>query len=268
MQEKAYKLLAAQENISHNEAKALIDAGLVSARGAKIALAREMLGENTKFSVMKPAKPEIIYENENVLAVNKPPFMSSENLEKIYKFGLLNRLDKETSGVVLLYKNEEFREAAIAEFKNLRVKKSYIAIVKGIVSEEMKFGEPILTIKTRSGAFSKISPNGKSAFSEVYPLMISGKKSLVKVRIETGRTHQIRVHLANAGFGVIGDEKYAKSRAKRMFLHSYETEILGLKFKAPLGTSFNEFGFEIPKDLCYSMAFKLILGNIASLKIL
>lgn len=249
MQEKAYKLLAAQENISHNEAKALIDAGLVSARGAKIALAREMLGENTKFSVMKPAKPAIIYEDENVLAVNKPPFMSSENLEKIYKFGLLNRLDKETSGVVLLYKNEEFREAAIAEFKNLRVKKSYIAIVKGIVSEEMKFDEPILTIKTRSGAFSKISPNGKSAFSEVYPLMVSGKKSLVKVRIETGRTHQIRVHLANAGFGVIGDEKYAKSRAKRMFLHSYETEILGLKFKAPLGKSFNEFGFEIPKEL-------------------
>ena len=80
-------------------------------------------------------------------------------------------------------------------------------------------------------------------------LMVSGKKSLVKVRIETGRTHQIRVHLANAGFGVIGDEKYAKSRAKRMFLHSYETEILGLKFKAPLGKSFNEFGFEIPKDL-------------------
>ena len=61
MQEKAYKLLAAQENISHNEAKALIDAGLVSARGAKIALAREMLGENTKFSVMKPAKLAIIY---------------------------------------------------------------------------------------------------------------------------------------------------------------------------------------------------------------
>ena len=175
--------------------------------------------------------------------------MSSENLEKIYKFSLLNRLDKETSGVVLLYKNEEFREAAIAEFKNLRVKKSYIAIVRGIVSEEIKFDEPILTIKTRSGAFSKISPNGKSAFSEVYPLMISGKKSLVKVRIETGRTHQIRVHLANAGFGVIGDEKYAKSRAKRMFLHSYETEILGLKFKAPLDKSFNEFGFEIPKDL-------------------
>ena len=131
----------------------------------------------------------------------------------------------------------------------MRVKKSYIAIVKGIVSEEMKFDEPILTIKTRSGAFSKISPNGKSAFSEVYPLMVSGKKSLVKVRIETGRTHQIRVHLANAGFGVIGDEKYAKSRAKRMVLHSYETEILGLKFKAPLGKSFNEFGFEIPKDL-------------------
>ena len=225
MQEKAYKLLAAQENISHNEAKALIDAGLVSARGAKIALAREMLGENTKFSVMKPAKPAIIYEDENVLAVNKPPFMSSENLEKIYKFRLLNRLDKETSGVVLLYKNEEFREAAIAEFKNLRVKKSYIAIVKGIVSEEMKFDEPILTIRTRSGAFSKISPNGKSAFSEVYPLMISGKKSLVKVRIETGRTHQIRVHLSSINRHILGDHLYGfkseNAKISRILLHAY-----------------------------------------------
>ena len=73
--------------------------------------------------------------------------------------------------------------------------------------------------------------------------------NLVAAKLFTGRTHQIRVHLANAGFGVIGDEKYAKSRAKRMFLHSYETEILGLKFKAPLGKSFNEFGFEIPKEL-------------------
>lgn len=247
--EKAYKLLAKQENISNNEAKDLIDAGLVSAKGQILRVARAEMSENTKFSVQKVAKPIIVFENDDILVVNKPPFFVSEKLEKIFKFKLLNRLDKETSGIVLLYKNEEFKERAIKEFKNMRVKKTYIAIVQGIVSEEMEFDEPILTIKGKTGAFSRISPHGKSAITRIFPLMISGKKSLVKIEIDTGRTHQIRVHLSNAGFGIIGDEKYAKNSSKRMFLHAYELELLDLKFRAKIPNDFNVFGFEIGKEI-------------------
>jgi len=208
-----------------------------------------MMSAATKFNVQKLPRPSVIFEDENLIAVDKPAFLTSEKVSETYKFPLLHRLDKETSGVLLLVKNEEFQKKAIEEFKNCRVKKEYVAAVKGIVSEEFSVNEPIITLKNKGGAFSKISPNGKEAFSHVTPVMVAGKKSLVKVEIKTGRTHQIRVHLNHAGYGIVGDEKYAKSRAKRMFLHSYETEILGLKFKAPLDKSFNEFGFEIPKDL-------------------
>lgn len=248
MQDKAYKLLAAQENISNSEAKALIDSGLVSARGNKITLARELMSSSVTFDVQKIQKSVKIFEDEFIVAVNKPNFMLSENLEKIYKAKLLNRLDKETSGVVLLYKDEEFRARAIKEFKNLNVKKTYIAIVKGIVSEPFSIEDPILTIKGNGGAFSRISSEGKSAITHVEPLMVSGKKSLVKIRIETGRTHQIRVHLTSVGHGIIGDEKYAKSSSKRMFLHAYEVEILDYKFRANLDGSFGTFGFEIPRN--------------------
>lgn len=252
--EKAYKLLALQENISNNEAKNLIDSGLVYLSGKKIILARGLINTSAKFKVTKLKKPTIIFEDENILAINKPEFINSSDIEKKYKFPLINRLDKETSGVILLAKNEEFRQKAIQEFKNLNVKKTYIAIVSGVVSEKIEINDKILTIKNnnskgRNEAFSKISDNGKTAFTTVYPFMVSGKKSLVKIEIKTGRTHQIRVHLAAYDHAVIGDEKYAKLSSKRLFLHSYKTEILGYSFVAPLDNSFNEFGFEISKDM-------------------
>lgn len=243
--EKAYKLLALQEKISNNEAKNLIDSGVVHAQGKKLLIARGLIDVNTKFRILKLAKPNIIFEDDDILAINKPAFVTSLSLEEKYKFPLLNRLDKETSGVILLAKNEEFQKKAINEYKNLKVIKKYFAMVKGVISEEMLIEDKILTIKGKHEAFSKISENGKSAITKVYPYMISGKKSIVKVEIKTGRTHQIRVHLANAGFPIVGDEKYGKNSAKRLFLHSYGTEILGYKFTAMLDESFNEFGFDI-----------------------
>ncbi|WP_195836275.1 pseudouridine synthase family protein [Campylobacter portucalensis] len=249
MLEKAYKILALQENISNNEAKKLIDNNLVFIGNKRLNIARQELNSNTKFRVLKIKKPSIIFEDKNIIAVNKPNFIISESLEKIYKARLLNRLDRETSGVVLLSKSDEFRKTAINEFKNLRVKKSYIAIVSGIISEDIEINEPILTIKGKNGAFSKISSQGKQAVSFVTPLMISGKKSLIKIDIKTGRTHQIRVHLSSIDHHIIGDEKYSKKSANRMYLHSYKTELLDYKFIANLDESFNNFGFEITKNM-------------------
>lgn len=247
-EEKAYKLLAIQEGISNNEAKELIDSGLVSAKGQKIAVARAMMSAATKFNVQKMPKPSVIFEDENLMAISKPAFLTSEKVSEMYKFPLLHRLDKETSGVLLLVKNEEFQKKAIDEFKHRRVKKEYLAIVKGIVTEEMSVNEPIITLKNRGAAFSKISPNGKEAISLITPVLAAGKKSLVKVEIKTGRTHQIRVHLNHLGFGIVGDERYAKNRAKRMYLHAYKIELFDYKFKANLDSDFNEFGFEISKN--------------------
>ena len=251
-QEKAYKLLAVQENISNNEAKALIDAGVVSAKGQKVSIARALFGVNTKFKVQKIAKPKMIFQNDDILVVDKPAFIPSDKIAENFEgCELINRLDKETSGVILLAKNEEFRQKAIKEYRNLRVNKTYVAVLDGIISEEITVDTPILTIKSKGGAFSKISLNGKEAKTIITPLMISGKKTLAKVLIPTGRTHQIRVHSASINHFVIGDEKYAKHKAKRLYLHSYETEILGMKFRAEIPSDFGDLGFEISKNMLF-----------------
>ncbi len=245
MQEKAYKLLALQEKISNREAKELIDNACVFLKGKKITLARALVSENSKFVVKKIPNSKVIFEDSKIIAINKAPFFVSENLEKQFKAKLLNRLDKETSGLILLCKDEDFRQICIKEFKNQKVFKSYIAILDGIIAQNLELNEPILTIKGKNGAFSKISKEGLEAKSVIEPLMVEGKKTLAKIIIQTGRTHQIRVHSTFAKHGVIGDEKYAKIPAQRMFLHSFELGILDYFFRADLSDDFNAFGFDI-----------------------
>ncbi|MBS4234796.1 RluA family pseudouridine synthase [Campylobacter vulpis] len=245
MQEKAYKLLALQENISNREAKDLIDRGLVFSSGKKVVLARALMREGTKFSLLKTKKPKILFEDEKILAINKPYSYISEELESEFKAKLLNRLDKETSGLILLCKDETFRQLCIEEFKRQRVYKSYIAVLDGILAEEVVVDEPISTSKSKNGAFSKIVKDGQNALSTISPLMIQSKKTLAKICIQTGRTHQIRVHSAFIKHPVVGDEKYGKIVADRMYLHSYELKILDYEFKANLDESFAKLGFEL-----------------------
>ncbi len=245
MQDKAYKILARQEKISNNVAKELIDSGLIFCKGKKVLIARTLMDENSRFVLEKPKSTKIIFEDDKLIALNKPFGRVSEDLQKEFKAGLLNRLDKETSGLILLYKDEKFRNLCIEEFKRQRVFKSYIAIVSGVLADEVVINEPILTKKTRQGAFSKVSKDGLPAQTTLTPLLVSGKKTLVKATISTGRTHQIRLHCAFIKHGIIGDEKYAKITAHRMFLHSFELKIFNYHFRADLDESFNELGFDL-----------------------
>lgn len=241
--EKAYKLLSIQEKISNKSAKDLIDRGLVFVANKKLQVARAELPISSNFKVMQVKKPEIIFENSDFLVVNKAYSFTSEQIQKIYNFPLLHRLDKETSGVLVLCKNEKIRLKAIEEFKKRRVKKTYLAVVNGKFIEEMMIEKPILTIKTNSKAISKISKDGKEAITKVSPLMVLGKLSLVKAQIITGRTHQIRIHLKSASHPVLGDEKYGTKPYKRLMLHSYEMQVFEHKFQAKLPKEFKELGF-------------------------
>ncbi len=233
--EKAYKILSVQENISHKKAKALIDLGLVSIGGQKLSIARKEFPKNTRFSVQKIEKPGVIFEDENVLALFKPPFIESYDLVSFFKdWVLLHRLDKETSGVILLVKeNSEFHLKAKKAFKDRVVKKEYLAIVQGIIEEEREINAPILTIKTTK-AFSKISKKGQEAVTIITPLKIINKKTLLKVGIKTGRTHQIRVHLKHINHPIIGDTLYNNEpgSAKRLMLHAHKIALLGYEFEA------------------------------------
>ena len=110
----------------------------------------------------------------------------------------------------------------IKEFKNNRVYKEYIAVVQGMVSENIDIIAPILTIKKNNKAISVISPQGKEAHTVVSPLMVHAKFSKVKVVIKTGRTHQIRIHLKSASLPILGDSMYGvlSNRVSRVMLHA------------------------------------------------
>lgn len=240
---KAYKLLALQEGISNSQAKTLIDKGLVYIGNRKVLIARGNISDKTKFRVEKIEKTRVIFENRDMIVVDKPAFLSSEEIEREYKDArLLHRLDRETSGVLVLCKNEEFRLKAIEEFKHDRVYKEYIAWVDGMVIEEFEINKPIVTEKHNNKAKSKISESGKPARTEVFPLMVVNKKSKIKLVIHQGRTHQIRVHLQSENLPIMGDELYGGRKAKRMMLHAHKFKLLGMEFTSPEPKEFRHIG--------------------------
>ncbi len=145
--EKAYKVLAAQESISNKKAKELIDRGLVFVGDKQVKIARAEIGTETKFRIEYPSDIEVLYEDENIIAVNKPAQVDSYDIQDAIEGAeLLHRLDRDTSGVLLLGRNPEFIEAAIKEFKNRRVQKQYVAWVEGVVYETMEIDDPILNL--------------------------------------------------------------------------------------------------------------------------
>ena len=163
------------------DAKDLIDRGLVKVGDKKVMIARGEIKVDTKFSVKELAKTKVIFEDDDILVVDKPAFITADEVAKTFKDAiLLNRLDKETSGVMMFAKNEEFQKKAIKEFAQNRVYKEYVAIVEGKVVEEIVIDKPILTTKDRGVAKSKVDKNGKSAKTTVYPLLVEGNKSKIK----------------------------------------------------------------------------------------
>jgi 23S rRNA pseudouridine1911/1915/1917 synthase len=241
-QEKAYKLLAVQVGVSNNEAKSMIDRGLVYVGNKKVLIARGDIDNRTIFRVEKVEKIRPIFENDDLIVVDKPAFVNSDEVERQFKPAvLLHRLDRETSGVLMLVKNEEFREKAIKEFKQDKVYKEYIAWVEGIISEPVEVDRPIVTQKKNNKAYSNVSSKGKPARSEFFPDIVSANKTKIKCIIHHGRTHQIRTHLRYIDHPIVGDEQYGGRRAKRVMLHAYKVRLLGMEFVAQEPKAFVNF---------------------------
>jgi len=240
--EKAYKLLAIQEGISNSNAKSMIDRGLVYVGNKKVMIARGEIEDKTVFRVTKIEKAKPIFENDDIIVIDKPAYVNSDEIERQFKPAvLLHRLDRETSGVLMLVKNEEFRQKAIKEFAQDKVYKEYIAWVEGIMTEPIDVDRGIITQKKNNKAFSNVSPKGKPARTEFFPDIVSAKKTKVKVIIHNGRTHQIRVHARYIDHPIIGDEQYGGRRSKRVMLHAHKVRLLGMEFVAKEPKSFATF---------------------------
>lgn len=235
--DKAYNILAKQLKISGGKAKEMIDRGLVYYHGKKILIARAMMPLDAEFKVEKLQKPRTIFENDDLIVVDKPPFMTSDEVEVAVGATLVHRLDKETSGVLALAKNEETLKAAIEAFKKREVYKEYIAIVQGVVAEGGVVDVPLLIQKGSNAKATVDKKFGKTAKTTYEPLEMMAKKSKLKIVIETGRTHQIRAHMKFIKHPILGDTLYGGAEAKRVMLHSKTLRLLG-----------HEFSAEEPKD--------------------
>ena len=164
--------------------------------------------------------------------------------------GIVHRLDKETSGVILIAKTENALAALQAQFAERTVNKQYIAVVTGEITEDEGLIEaPIGRDPTRPSQMA-IQPRGKPSQTSFRVLERSSERTLLLVRPKTGRTHQIRVHMRYIGHPVVGDVVYGKGKeGDRMLLHAWRLQVAHpstgeiLRVEAPIPEVFPEFAY-------------------------
>ena len=266
--------------LSRSQAQKLIDEGNVLVNGiAEKASHKTEAGEKIEITVPPPAPtgllPEaipvkIIYEDDDLLVIDKPAGLTVhpapghpshtlvnavlshlneiEDDGEVTRPGIVHRLDKDTSGVMLVAKNNVALANLADQFKARTVKKTYITLVKGILRPDK--GVIDAPIGRDSGDRKKMAVTGESrgraARTNYRVIRYVGKNSLLEIMPETGRTHQIRVHLAAIGYPVFGDITYGKKSAflNRQFLHAQK-----IGFNLPATGKWVEFESPLPEDL-------------------
>lgn len=196
-------------------------------------------------------EPEIIYEDDNVIVMNKPAGLLSEPRgqycpeKTLADFGYIaHRLDRDTSGVVILAKTEEIQKFLKRQFQDRTVHKTYVAVVSGRPKlDEARIDLPLIRDLKRPTTF-RVDANGKEAETFYKVLKASDKYSMVELKPTTGRTHQLRVHMKYLGHPILGDPVYGEEKADRLYLHARELEIIlpgGERkiFKAKVPREFN-----------------------------
>lgn len=184
--------------------------------------------------IMKNAdlKPEIVYEDENVLVVNKPSGLLSEAKgeycpeKTLADYGLIaHRLDRDTSGVMILAKSPEVQSFLKRQFQDRKVHKTYYAVISGRPKlDEARIDLPMIRDLKRPTTF-RVDANGKEAETFYKVLLSDGAHSLVELRPTSGRTHQLRVHMKYLGHPIVGDVVYDGEIAERLMLHAGSLEI-------------------------------------------
>lgn len=225
-------VIAAELDISKKQAKTYMDAKQVFLNKKRIWMAKHAVMEGddieviieTPPSVFAPKKVAILWQDDQFLIINKPPFTLTnadpnsieatlQKQENNPKICAVHRLDKETSGCLLFAKNNEAKELAIPMFKERKIIKVYRAVTVG------KFSKSWTEIHTDIDGFMSTTL--------VKTLDANKQASYLELRIETGRTHQIRRHLADKRYPVLGDKKYAGTShtisviQPRQMLHAY-----------------------------------------------
>ena len=286
------------EDVSRSYAAQLIEKGCVSVRSEqerekqagftvvtvkkkKIAAGDEIIidvPEPTALDITAEDIPlDIVYEDEDVVVVNKPRGMvvhpspgnwngtlvnaimhhcgdSLSSINGVVRPGIVHRIDKDTSGLLMIAKNDKAHESLAAQLKEHSVTREYTALVyDNIKEDELTINEPIGRDERNRLRRAVWGSAHKEAVTHIRVVARYGKYTLVKARLETGRTHQIRVHMSYIKHPLVGDELYGPKNQpekfmgvelKGQFLHA---GVLG--FKHPKTGEYMEFSREMPAEL-------------------
>lgn len=228
-----------------------IRAGYVSVNGDTVTVPKTDVEVTDSVAIALPAKNDystdeipIIYQDDNVVVIDKPAGMLTHskgelndeftvaeffrkltnNASQTNRPGIVHRLDRDTSGVLIGAKNDVAAEKLKKQFAQRTVAKTYIAILQGVPKMlEARVDVPIGRNPVAPGSF-RVDANGKPAITDYKVLSTDGQMSLVELRPKTGRTHQLRVHMKFLGAPIVGDRLYGQP-AERLYLHARSLEI-------------------------------------------
>jgi 23S rRNA pseudouridine1911/1915/1917 synthase len=225
-----------------------------------------------------PLTPEaiplsIVYEDEDLLVVDKPPGLTVHpapghpdhtlinailshvphlaRMGDSLRPGIVHRLDKDTSGLMIVAKNRVAQMNLIEQFRKRSVVKAYLVLVKGHLTPEKGIIDAAIGRDARNRKRMAVVREGRPARTQYQVVKYINEYTLLEILPETGRTHQIRVHLAAIDYPVVGDAVYGVKSPylSRQFLHACR-----LGFKLPSSGEYAEFKSELPEDLEQALA--------------
>lgn len=239
---------AIEQNLCQINGRTERFASAVLGKGDVVAFAIDKLEAKTLFQLLP------IYEDKRLLVINKPPGFSSESTELIQgvkkKYPaaeLAHRLDKDTTGALLFGKNAKVRDELFEQFKQRRIHKDYLAIVDGVPTKVSGRIDNHLAKKQeyQGQAIWRAADKGLHAVTNWEVLKKGKDASLIHCQPETGRTHQLRVHLSEMGHPILGDFQYGKRfknpyQPSRFMLHAWKLTVDDNVIEAPLPHDFVE----------------------------
>ena len=269
------------EEITRSYIKNLIDDGKVLVNGKIVksgfkvkpgdSIDVEIVEKQAENIVAEDIPLDIVYEDEDIIIINKAKGMvvhpangnytgtvvnslmhSHEgrlsSINGVVRPGIVHRIDKDTSGIIVVAKNDNAHKKLSDQFKVHSISRKYVALVKGIIKEdELTIDKPIGRSTKDRKKMAVTDKNSRNAVTHISVLrrFYTSNVTLVEARLETGRTHQIRVHMASLHHPLIGDEVYGKKDPK----FKVEGQMLHAKslgFIHPTTNEFVEFDSELP----------------------
>ena len=266
------------ESISRASVQRMIDEELILVNGKKAKASYKIaVGDVVTIIKEEPKEVEIkaedipldvIYEDSDILVVNKQKGLvvhpgngnpdgtlvnaimarCKDSLSGIggeIRPGIVHRIDKDTSGLLIIAKNDKAHINVSEQIKNHEVKKTYIALVRGNVRENQATIDMPIARSTKDRTKMAVSKTGKNAVTHIKVLERFNEYTLLEVNIETGRTHQIRVHMSQIGYPIVGDYVYSNGKnpfgvegqmlhsARLEFIHPISGEKMSLEAKLP-----------------------------------